>query len=234
MGQVNTSSSWQKVQVVDTIEIASKTREITLKYPSKFSFTPGQYIKIRIREKKVNEERYYSVCSAGAGNLLKIAVERVENGNISKVIHKLKIGDMVEIKGPMGSHFLLNKQGSLFISGGIGITPFMSAQKEVMESSIFLSSFREKDDIPWLNDLKNMKGVRIFLTSKSKIKPTDTGSKFTFRRMNLNDIKEALLSLQGLSHSIYICGGTAFVEDIKNLIEKSDLKNYEVFTEMFG
>lgn len=233
MGQVNTSSSWQKAKVVNTVQIASKIKEVALELPEKFTFTPGQYIKAKIHIGDQNIERYYSVSAAIGDNILKIAVEKIKGGILSDFIHKLKIGETIAVKGPAGEHFILNRPNSLFISGGIGIAPFMSIDEKVAESSLFLASFRLKKEIPWSEKLGRRDNVKLFVTREKNLTTSKHGG-FIPRRMNIADIKDAVLKLGVAGVSIYICGSTGFVESIKTEIADAELAELEVFTEMFG
>lgn len=233
MGQVNTSNSWQKAKVASILDLASKIKEVTFELPTKFDFTPGQYIKVRLQTENQNIERYYSVSSATGENVLKIAVEKTEGGALSQHIHKLQTGELLEIKGPTGEHFQLNRPKSVFISGGIGIAPFMSIDEKVAESSLFLASFRLKKEIPWIEKLGCRDNVKLFVTREKNL-TTSKYVGFIPRRMTIADIKDAVLKLGTAGVSIYICGSTSFVESIKREIAESELTELEVFTEMFG
>lgn len=73
--------------------------------------------------------RAYSISSPPShGDVFDLCVTHVEGGTVSTFIHKLKIGDTVDVLGPLGRFTLPDPlpRDVVFIATGSGIAPFRS------------------------------------------------------------------------------------------------------------
>lgn len=81
--------------------------------------------------------RAYSISSfSGDGAELGITVKKMPGGYGSGIIFDtFKEGDLVELDGPMGSELVPVSSSNkvLFVAGGIGIAPFVSMTREMVE-----------------------------------------------------------------------------------------------------
>lgn len=95
----------------------------------KFDFSPGQFHFITFHRKgDLPVEEHHWTISAGPSEET-IASSIKESGDFTSTIGKTQAGDTAEVIGPYGrfSYALYPEEKDLvFISGGIGITPFMS------------------------------------------------------------------------------------------------------------
>ncbi|MFB6341848.1 FAD-binding oxidoreductase [Saccharicrinis sp. FJH2] len=89
-----------------------------------FEFQSGQYL--ALGKKGDIQKREYSIYSGEKDEYLEVLIKEVLEGDVSKKLHKLKVGDDVEIEGPYG-HFILNgtprDKKIIFIASGTGISP---------------------------------------------------------------------------------------------------------------
>jgi ferredoxin-NADP reductase len=86
---------------------------------------------------------------------------RVRDTAFKRVLNTMPLGSAAKIEGPSGSLTLHNnvKRTAVFVTGGIGITPFRSivvrAAKEKLPHRIFLIySNRRPEDAPFLDELQ--------------------------------------------------------------------------------
>ena len=90
-------------------------------------FEPGQYISIGTPGH--NERRDYSIYSAPDEPFIELLIKEVEGGAVSKPLHDVRIGDELEVEGPLGEFTIpwrhINQQ-FLLIATGTGIAPFHS------------------------------------------------------------------------------------------------------------
>jgi len=111
-------------------EIRQLTDEtFSLKFSkARFSFKAGQHISISIKEDKIGRE--YSIYSSPNDENLEVLVKEVDNGHFTPKLHKLNVGDLVEIHGPYGNFGIdpkeVEKGKFVFIASGTGIAPFRS------------------------------------------------------------------------------------------------------------
>lgn len=151
-------SSWRPFEVQKKVQESQEISSFYL-YPSDggkvADFLPGQYITVRlyVPELKVLQPRQYSISCAPNGAYYRISVKKEQGtserpaGYISNLLHnQIKEGDIIEVAPPAGDFTLdINAQTPVvFISGGVGITPFMS----MLESVIALGNDRA---ITWIH-----------------------------------------------------------------------------------
>lgn len=91
-------------------------------------FTPGQHLVVGKKNDK--EFRQYSLYNAVNDNYFEILVKEVEGGVVTPKLKNLKVGDELEINGPMG-YFTISENTRknkpvVMIATGTGIAPFKS------------------------------------------------------------------------------------------------------------
>ena len=106
------------------------------KKPSDISFKEGQYGVFMHVDKEIEGRRVraFSIASTMNENYFRIATKIIEKPSDFKIkMRELSIGDTMTFDGPMGSFFLEEKYDSVFIAGGIGITPIRGILKQLEE-----------------------------------------------------------------------------------------------------
>jgi ferredoxin/flavodoxin---NADP+ reductase len=92
------------------------------------SFIAGQHLTLGLPGD--NQVREYSIYSSENEPYLEVLVKKVDNGMVSKRLHKLKQGDLLNVDGPFGFFTIdeeKRKTGKfLFVATGTGIAPFHS------------------------------------------------------------------------------------------------------------
>lgn len=93
----------------------------------------GQHGLFHITHKKVkNSPHPFTVASAPAENVIRITTVIKDNpSEFKKAMLDLKQGMSMSLSGPLGSFHLSEQAPTLFIAGGIGITPFRSMIKQL-------------------------------------------------------------------------------------------------------
>lgn len=91
-------------------------------------FQAGQYI--TLGHKDDVDVREYSIYSTENDPFLEVLIKEVEDGNLSKQLKNVSVGEELKIEGPFG-FFTLSKQAIehhkfLFVASGTGISPFHS------------------------------------------------------------------------------------------------------------
>jgi sulfhydrogenase subunit gamma (sulfur reductase) len=86
---------------------------------------PGQFVMVSVLG--VGEAPISISSGPSKDNMLEMVVRRI--GRLTQVIHSLKVGDKLGIRGPYGSGFDLNDfygKDVLFVAGGLGLVPLRS------------------------------------------------------------------------------------------------------------
>src|SRR2546426_3056480 len=83
----------------------------------------GQHVDVRLTaEDGYQAERSYSIASPPEARWVALTVERLDDGEVSPyLVGELKVGDKVELRGPIGGHFVWragDDRPLLLVAGG--------------------------------------------------------------------------------------------------------------------
>jgi ferredoxin-NADP reductase/ferredoxin len=101
--------------------------ELTLAEPWDFTFASGQYVRIRVPG--TDHWRSYSMATSPKElPRLQFLIRHLEGGAMSRWLRQgCKVGDAVEIEGPLGSFGLAAGKGPvLMVAGGTGLAPMLA------------------------------------------------------------------------------------------------------------
>ncbi|WP_096185688.1 FAD-dependent oxidoreductase [Evansella halocellulosilytica] len=97
------------------------------------TWNAGQHGLFTITHKKIkNATRPFTLASSPTEGVLQITTA-INNkpSNFKKALLELETGMKISMSGPVGSFYLKDKNPSLLIAGGIGITPFRAIAKQL-------------------------------------------------------------------------------------------------------
>ena len=232
---------------VTAVGIASdRVKLFTLELPSGGNFKAGQHYDVRLTAPDgYQAQRSYSLASSpGDTNLIEIAIELIDDGEVSSYFHdSVEPGEMIEVRGPIGGHFTWepsHTKSSIFIAGGSGIAPIISMLRHRFTvknnaPALLLFSVRTEDDILYREALEKMSDNDPSLhvvttvtrgTSKDWIGNT--------RRIDQGMIDFALVNTGVKPESAYVCGGSGFVESIADILLDTGLDFKQIHIERFG
>jgi len=137
-----------------------------------FSFKPGQFIMVSLLG---IGEAAFSPCSDPAEREnLEITVRAV--GNVTKTLDRLKVGDVVGVRGPYGTCWPLEEaknKNILIMAGGLGINPirpvitYVAANRDDYGDVEILYGAKTPNDLPFtyeFDDWRGMRNTRLLLT----------------------------------------------------------------------
>ncbi len=119
------------VKVVD-LTPREKVFEFRLKDGKNLGHRPGQFVEVSVPG--IGEAPISISSSPTRDGTFQLAVRKV--GNVTSVLHNLKRGATVGIRGPFGNGFpleTLEKKDILLIAGGIGIFPLRSLAQYILD-----------------------------------------------------------------------------------------------------
>lgn len=151
-------------QLTGEQEIAEGTMSFCFVKPVGWTFKAGQFVDITLLDPPETDAegntRGFSIASAPHEETLMVAT-RMRDTAFKRVLRRMPLGNTVKIEGPFGNLCLHNDadRAAVFLSGGIGITPFRSivfrASMEKLAHRIFLFfSNRRPEDAPFLRELQ--------------------------------------------------------------------------------
>jgi len=99
-----------------------------------FGFTPGQFVSLKAGIDGKEITRAYSLASRPSGNTFELCLNLVQDGHFSPFLFGMRIGDSVDLEGPLGYFVLRPATGNLvMVATGTGIAPFRGMIPEALE-----------------------------------------------------------------------------------------------------
>lgn len=211
-------------------------------------FRPGQYVSVRVFLSQLNlfQPRQYSLSSAPNGSYYRISVKREPElstrpeGMVSNHLHSsVEEGNIIEVSAPAGDFILEEEKETpiVFISGGVGQTPFISMLEQ-------LTKKKSQRSVTWVHGCRNhsVHAFRKLVESAAQVAPVK--SRFFYETTDSNgrttDIFEGIVDLKKLSDlttlresDIYICGPAPFIkkqfQDLTAMGVNKESIHYEEF-----
>ena len=143
---------------------SENTLILRIKLEKLLDFKPGQFINMTYH----GVTRSHSVCNFEKGNLLELLVKMKPGGKMSELLKEMKAGEEVKVEGPFNeADFSGDKL--LCLAGGSGQAAFMSLVRAVEDGKlkkdvVALFSSRRLSDIGFLNEIQNLKKVKVVIT----------------------------------------------------------------------
>lgn len=161
-----------KAEIVDIFQetksdLDIKTFTIRLAEGQKMKFMPGQFVELSIPG--MGEAPFGFASSPLENELIQLTIKRT--GSMTDMLHSLKIGNTVWIRGPFGNTFPMEElKGSkiLIITGGLGLAPIrplilymLSEQNRAQYGSIqMLIAARSSKDFTYFRDFETWRAVK--------------------------------------------------------------------------
>jgi ferredoxin-NADP reductase len=219
-------------------------RTIVLDVPDWPGHVAGQHVDVRLTaEDGYQAQRAYSIASAPEADALELTVERIDDGEVSPyLVDEVRAGDQFEIRGPVGGHFTWRAADGgplLLVAGGSGLVPLMAmlrhrAAQASMATTRLLVSARTRDDVLYREELAALAargdGLHVAQTLTRERPPGWAGYD---RRVDA-----AMLGEVGpppeQAPRVFVCGPTAFVERVADLLVSMGHAPAAIRAERFG
>lgn len=208
-------------------------------------YSAGQYLSVQVfvEQLGVLQPRQYSLSGAYNSRYYRISVkketalETQPEGIVSNILHKMKVGNTVNVSAPAGNFSLQTVNVPIvLISGGVGVTPLLSMLETNQKTN--------KNKTVWIHGCRNS-SVHAF---KEVIDIMDEESEwletFLFNedieqnvegiikgRVDLEKCKEAIL-LKNAHY--YLCGPAPFIKAQYESLVKFNINKSNIFYEEFG
>ena len=216
-----------KLEAVNPLERAT---ELVLKSVDKsFEYKPGQFAFIEIQGKGWNEPHPFTISSAPSEDGLRFTI-KVLGDWTRKIREELKPGITVFVRGPYG-RFDPTKGGDkqVWIAGGIGLTPFLSAMRAMKPGDkrqiTFIYAARDEKDAIFLDELKE-KAEKV---GNVNLVPLYSNEGH-FARIDV--IKQKLLDSLD-SYEYFLCGPKPMVDGFVKDLQKENLPRDKLHAEAF-
>lgn len=225
---------------------ADNVMSLTFALPDWQQFSAGQHFDIRLTAPNgYQAERSYSIASAPEDTgIVEYGIQLLADGEVSPYLWNLAEGKQVEMRGPIGGHFVWNTSMAgplILIGGGSGMVPLMCMLRHHMNQPdqgrkiIFIISARDLDFVLYKDELAAIAqkdpNVHVIITVTDTPPPDWKGYA---RRIDQAMLKEVLGDINAEKPKTYICGPTKFVEIIAEHMIGIGFASEEIKTERFG
>jgi ferredoxin-NADP reductase len=237
--------SWLVATVTELRSETATAKTIAFSVPDWPGHLAGQHIDLRLTaEDGYSAQRSYSLASAaGISTTIEITVQRVQEGEVSPfLLEELRVGDELELRGPIGGYFAWSPSGMrplMLIAGGSGVVPLMSMLRtrriaQDRGQARLLYSSRSFDQILYaaeLEQLSSSSGAPAIIHTLTRGTPPGwTGEH--------GRVERKMLARQAIAASdepdIFVCGPTMFVESVADHLLSLGHAEASIRTERFG
>ena len=230
---------WRSATVTEVADETPRARTLQLDVPGWQGHVAGQHVDVRLTaEDGYQAQRSYSIASAPEDERLALTVERLEDGEVSPYLAgEVRTGDQFEVRGPVGGHFTWSVQDGgplLLVGGGSGVVPLMAmlrhhaAHASTVDARLLVSA-RSWGGVLYRDELSRL-AVPVHYTLTRERPEGWTG----FDRR----VDAAMLTAVGPAPAerplIFVCGPTAFVEPVADLLVELGHDPGSIHAERFG
>jgi ferredoxin-NADP reductase len=236
--------SWRLANVVEVRPETDRVVTLALEVPDWDGHLPGQHVDVRLTaEDGYRAERAYSIASSPDGGRIELAVERLEDGEVSPYLAgELRPGDQLELRGPVGGYFVWEPgRGGplLLVAGGSGVAPLMAmvryraATGREVPARLLYSS-RTVADVIFRGELERLADAGDGLAvTHALTRAQPPGWAGYARRIDAVMLEEVGWR-PGERPLIYVCGPTRLVEAVAGDLVALGHDPVRVKTERFG
>jgi len=223
---------WQTAKVTGIHQETPTAKTFTLALPQPCSFWAGQYFVVRLTAPDgYRAQRQYSIASAPSDSAeLDLTVEILPGGEVSGFLNEaVEVGDVLDVRGPIGGDFAWNLQPALGVAGGSGIVPLMSMlrhARQLDQPDLFrlVVSVRNPEDLYYSAEIPGPDTSIVFTRTvpDGHVRPPG--------RLMARDLATVLDG----DRDVYVCGSTAFCDAATQLAMAAGVPAEQIKVERFG
>ncbi|MEU2284851.1 FAD-binding oxidoreductase [Streptomyces sp. NPDC013178] len=232
---------WRRARLLERHPQNATARSLVFTVPGWPGHLPGQHVDVRLTaDDGYQAVRSYSLAAPADGHRIELGVQAVPDGEVSPYLADgLPVGAEVEVRGPLGNWFVWRPgrtEPVLLVAGGSGVVPLAAMVRAHRQSRArgafhLLYSVRSADDVWYREELTDGLpdlDVRVVYTRASP-----PGTARAPGRVTAADLADAAARLLP-SSPVYVCGPTAFVETVGDLLTGLGRDPATIRTERFG
>jgi ferredoxin-NADP reductase len=235
--------SWRVAVVADLRDETDTARTLSLEIVDWPGHVAGQHVDVRLTAPDgYTAVRPYSIASAPGDGHVEITVEIDPDGEVSPYLaREVSVGDQLEIRGPLGGWFIwrpTQTEPVELIAGGSGLVPLMSMLRSRAASDStapfrLVYSLRRPEATLYADALVALGKLNDVEVSYAYTREAPVGWTEPVGRLDAERVAER--TWPPAEHpTTYICGPTAFVEAVADLLLAAGHEASRIRTERFG
>lgn len=237
-----------KLKLVKKQTEARGTKSFFFEPEKKIDWLPGQFYyftlpKLNYPDPKGATRHLTISASPTEGSLIRLTTRVREESGFKKTLDELALGEIIEGEGPSGT-FILDEaekdQKHVFLAGGIGITPFRSIIKYLVDKKLktpihLIYSNSVPEEIAFRKELmdwaKKYPNIRVDMTIT---KPEESKEKWTGLTGRIDEKLLSNLITESLNNFVFwLCGPPAMVDAMEAVLGKLNVPLANVRSEKF-
>jgi ferredoxin-NADP reductase len=236
--------TWLVADVVDVRRETATARTLVFDVPGWPGHLAGQHVDIRLTaEDGYTAQRSYSIANSANESHVELTVQRVPDGEVSTyLVDVARPGDQLELRGPIGGYFVWQPEQTkpvLLLAGGSGLVPLMSmvrtrAAANAATPMRLVYSVRTDAEVLYATELRRLaaesNGLDISLVYTRE---APDGAARPAGRIDASLLGEIAWHPDDGAIN-YVCGPTAFVETMADLLVAAGHPPMRIRTERFG
>ncbi|WP_367278203.1 FAD-binding oxidoreductase [uncultured Alsobacter sp.] len=239
-------TAWQGATLRDIAVETPRIRRLVLEPDLWRPSRAGQHVDLRLTAPDgYTAVRSYSLCSPPERPATyEIAVELLPEGEVSSYLHEgAAVGDRIEIRGPVGGHFVWSAADGgplLLVGGGSGLVPLVAMLRHRAAAGARVPvavcvGARHLVDVPFLAELTAMAerhdGVFLSVAVSREAVSHPYGQA---GRLDAALLSVALGRLSMPPRTVFVCGSNRFVEGVTQPLLELGVSASVIRTERFG
>ena len=208
-----------------------------------FNYLPGQFVTVTVVPNGVPVKRSYTIASSPTHrDYCEITVKHEEKGTVSHYMHtEVHIGELMQITAPSGKFTFTetHAKSAVFIGGGVGLTPMMSAIRYLTDRSwkgeiYFFFSCKDESSIIFRDELlyleKRYPNLHVFFVLSQQ--QGEANVDFIPGHITKEIITERVPDI--VSRMIHICGPKPMMDAVKLMMDELKVPKENVMQEVFA
>lgn len=238
-------TDWRVGTVTQIRPEAPGLRSYTFEFEEPVKHDAGQHYEIRLTAADgYQAARLYSAAmpANGTSHMLQLTIALMPNGELSPYIFQnVKTGSQLEIRGPLGRHFIWTPDITdpvLLVGGGTGVVPLRAMRLQHQQACSkapmkLLYSVKTYQDMSYKYELFPEHGQPADDVTMTFTDKPPAGWKGPARRIDADMIRDFLASFDQKPRA-FVCGPTPMVETVADLLVGAGLDPDTIKTERFG
>lgn len=192
-------------RVIDVVY--SSNNVFNIKIDSKISYRPGQYVLLKVPDISMFQWHAFTISSAPGDPYLEVAIKSI--GDWTEALQKTLRSDklLVQVDGAFGSPVdtVYDYDSVILVAAGIGITPYISIMKDIMNRYDSGTLRLKHIDVIWINrDIESFEWFNKNLSEIEERLPISILNFHMYLTDTLDDDKINLITMENLYHLNYV------------------------------
>jgi ferredoxin-NADP reductase/predicted pyridoxine 5'-phosphate oxidase superfamily flavin-nucleotide-binding protein len=245
------ANTWRPFSVVKIIDESATIRSFHLQPADGVGLLPheaGQYLPIRVAVDGADKStiRTYTLSVAPSDQAYRISVKR--DGAVSRWLHdRVKVGDVIEARGPAGEFTIdpAQERPAILVGGGIGITPMLAMLRHIVyegrrtlkvRPTVVVQAAHSKKDRAFVREIDELEEAAGGAVRVLRILGDVSGAREGTDYDVAGRVDMALLSrfMPFGGQDFYLCGPPPFMQSVYDDLRALNVPDDRIHAEAFG